>query len=61
MKKYILQMILFLVYLSEPTNRKQIELLIPDLSAQLQQIMVRPHSWTFVQRTSQSPDHRMDN
>lgn len=48
------KIILFLAYLSESTNRRQIELLISDLSAQLQQMMICPHHWIFSQWTSQS-------
>lgn len=53
------KIILFLVYLSKSTNRRQIELLISDLLAQL--MMTGPHNCTFSQWTSQSPDHRVDN
>lgn len=41
------KIMLLLVYLSKSTNRRQIELLISDLLAQLQQMMMYPHKWTF--------------
>lgn len=51
------KILLFLVCLSKSTNRRQIEGLISDLLAQLQQMPICPHNWTFfpVDQSKPSP------